>query len=417
MNGKLFRSESLEGQKNRLHGDVLVLPSVKLSAIGGFLALWVLAIMLWLFNSEYARKESVQGWLEPDKGVIRIYAESATGKIKRILVREGDYVEQGQSLIVVNGDRVLQDGSHLEDKLLSEYQKQKTMLTEQMTRNKLIYFHRIQDARKQIESIDLETEQMQEQLELMEKRHQIVSERVNDSRFVRRKGLLSKYELDSVVSEEMSLKSDIAGLKRALLSHQSSRQKLSSELRIYPQEEQNSIAQVQSQLSDIAQKITQLHGQRAHIIKASQNGFVSNIQVNLGQYTKTNLPLMSIVPSESTIQARLLVPVRSVGFLESGQTIEMRYDAFPYQKFGLHRGTIIEISKSAMLPSEVNESAITVQEPVFIVLAELDKNWVTAFGKKLALKPGMTLSADVHLAQRSLMEWLLEPLYSIKGKL
>lgn len=417
MTGKLFRKEALEGQKNRLHGDVLVLPSIKLSVITGVLALWVLTILLWLFNSEYARKETVKGWLEPDKGVIRIFAESASGKIKRILVKEGDYVEKGQSLILVNGDRVLQDGTHLEDKLLAEYKKQKTILTDQMTRNALIYFHRIQDARQQIQAIDLETNHMQEQLALLERRHQIVKERVAKNDAIRRNGHISRYDFDSVVSEELSLRSDIAGLKRGLLNQNTSRQKLESELRIYPQEEQNALAQLQGQLSDIAQNIAQLHGQRAHIIKATQSGFISNIQVNQGQYTKTNLPLLTIVPSDSTLKARIMVPVSAAGFLKSGQSIEMRYDAFPYQKFGLHRGIINEISKAAILPNEVNDAAIPIKEPVFIVWADLERNWVPAHGEKLPLKPGTTLSADVQLAKRSLMEWLLEPLFSIKGKL
>lgn len=417
MKGSLFRKEALEGQKHRLHGNVLVVPSIKLSVIALAITLWVLAIMVWLFHSEYARKETVQGWLEPEKGVIRVFAESASGKIKRILVKDGDYVEQGQALILVNGDRVLQDGSSLEEQLLTEYQKQKAALTQQMTRNSQIYFHRMQDAKAKIASIDQEILQLEHQLALMLQRHKLVKERLESSHEVRRRGHISKYDYSTVLAEELSLQSDIAGLKRQLLNQQNSRRSLESELRIYPQEEQNSLAQIQTQLSDVAKNIAQLHGQRAHIIKATQSGFVSNIQVNQGQYTKTNMPLLTIVPADSTIQARLLVPVRAAGFLQPGQNIEMRYDAFPYQKFGLHSGTVLEISKAAILPNEIKDTAVEVREPVFIVLAALDKNWVQAFGQKLALKPGMTLTADIQLADRTLIEWLLEPLYSIKGRL
>lgn len=415
--GTLFRKEALEGQKHRLHGAVLVLPSIKLSIIAMVLTIWVVALLIWLFQSEYARKETVQGWLEPEDGVIRIFAESASGKIKRILVAEGDYVEKDQALIVVNGDRALQDGSSLEEQLLKEYEKQKSSLTQQMTRNSQIYFHRIQDAKNQINILEQESAQLQQQLNLLKQRHEMVQERLASSQQVRRRGHISKYDYSLVVAEELSLQSDIAGITRQLLNQQNTLQRLHSELRIYPEEEKNTIAQLQSQLSSVAQKIAQLHGQRAHVIKATQSGFVSNIQVNIGQYTQTNLPLLSIVPSDSSLQARLLVPVRAAGFVQAGQSIDMRYDAFPYQKFGLHKGMVLDISSAAILPNEIKQLAVNIQEPVFIVKASLDKNWVQAFGQKLALKPGMTLSADIQLAERSLMEWLLEPLYSIKGRL
>lgn len=417
MNGNLFRMEALEAQKHRLHGDVLVLPSVKISVITIAIVAWVAAIGVWLLTSEYARKETVQGWLEPDKGVIRIFAESASGKIKHILVQEGDYVEKGQSLVIVNGDRVLQDGTHMEDQLLDEYQKQRDILNLQIERNQQIFQKRMLNIKESIRSIELENKQLEQQLKLSEARHQTLRQRVADSRQMQLDGHISKLDFDRLVSDEMTLRSDIAGLKRNLLSLQNERQKLLSELSIQPQEQQNSAAQIQNQLSEIAQRIAQLHGQRAHIIKATQNGYISNIQISQGQYTRPDAPLLTIVPSDSTIQARLMVPVRAAGFLESGQAVEMRYDAFPYQKFGLHNAKISKISKSAMLPAELNTAAVNVQEPVFVVWAELEKNWVPAFGQELSLKPGMTLSADIRLADRNLLEWLLEPLYSIKGKL
>ena len=55
--------------------------------------------------------------------------------------------------------------------------------------------------------------------------------------------------------------------------------------------------------------------------------------------------------------------------------------------------------------------------PLYLKWADLEQNWVSAYGEKLLLKPGTTLSADIKLGQRSLIEWLLEPLYSIKGRL
>jgi membrane fusion protein len=54
---------------------------------------------------------------------------------------------------------------------------------------------------------------------------------------------------------------------------------------------------------------------------------------------------------------------------------------------------------------------------VYRVSATLNHNLVSAYGQSFPLRPGMTLSADIQLDQRTVIEWLFEPLLSIKGNL
>lgn len=413
MNGNLFRTEALQGQTDRLYGDVVIVPSVKSSMIAVALILWTSALVLWLINGEYTQNETVRGWLESDKPVLHVLAESANGKIKQILTNEGDYVEKGQPLIVINGDRILQDGSNLEEQLLLEYQNQKDILSQQLEQNSKIFSHRIQAIHHRISTSDQKIRQLNDQLVVLKQRHQLAQQTVNESRAKFAQGGLSASELDSVVALELLLRIELAGLKRGLIKQESDRQDLHSDLKIFPEEQQNIAAGLRRQLSEIAQHIAQLHGKRAHIIKATQSGYVSNIQAHLGQQIKEHLPLLTIVPADSVIQARILVPVRAAGFLKSGQKLKMRIDAFPYQKFALNEGIISKISKTTILPYDANKMAMTVDEPVLIVWANLERNWVKAFGEQLSLKPGMTLSADVQVAQKSMLEWLLPPILNL----
>uniref|UniRef100_UPI00260BD22E HlyD family efflux transporter periplasmic adaptor subunit n=1 Tax=uncultured Microbulbifer sp. TaxID=348147 RepID=UPI00260BD22E len=170
-------------------------------------------------------------------------------------------------------------------------------------------------------------------------------------------------------------------------------------------------------LSDLAQQIAQLHGQQAYIVKASRAGVVSNLQAAEGQQAQADIPVLSLVPENHVLTAQLLVPVRSAGFLSAGQPLKIRYDAFPYQKFGLYPGAVLEVSDTVLLPDELLRVPVTVREPVFRVTAKLAQPTVNAYGRHFSLKPGMTLSADVQLAERSLLQWLLEPIYSLRGRL
>ena len=88
------------------------------------------------------------------------------------------------------------------------------------------------------------------------------------------------------------------------------------------------------------------------------------------------------------------------------------YQAFPHQKFGTGRGVVTSVSRTVLAPSEVSLPGIQVQEPVFRVRVRLARESVDAYGEALALQPGMLLTADVVIDRRTLVEWLLDPLYA-----
>ena len=118
----------------------------------------------------------------------------------------------------------------------------------------------------------------------------------------------------------------------------------------------------------------------------------------------------------SNLQADLYLPTRSIGFLETGHSVNINYEAFPYQKFGAYSGKISQVAMSVIMPGEP-VSGLTFQEPVYKAIAALENQHVQAYGKEIPLRSGMTLSADVVLDKRSLFEWLLEPVYSLRGKI
>ena len=73
------------------------------------------------------------------------------------------------------------------------------------------------------------------------------------------------------------------------------------------------------------------------------------------------------------------------------------------------------MDRALITPNEV-KLPITLQEPVYRLRAQLDTQFAQAFGKDFNLKSGMLFEADIMLEQRTLIKWLLEPLYSLKGR-
>lgn len=130
-------------------------------------------------------------------------------------------------------------------------------------------------------------------------------------------------------------------------------------------------------------------------------------------------PLLSIVPAGAKMQAYLYAPSRAIGFVKPGDKVQMRYQAYPYQKFGQAQGKVTHVAKVALSGNELTGLAQQANggEPLYRITVDLSAQTVKAYGRQQALQAGMLLEADILQEQRRLYEWVLEPLYTLSGKL
>ncbi len=105
----------------------------------------------------------------------------------------------------------------------------------------------------------------------------------------------------------------------------------------------------------------------------------------------------------------MLVPTRAAGFLEVGQVARLQVEAFPFQRFGFVEGRIVEIARTVTRPGE---AAFLIEQtaPVYEVRVSLERDYVTAYGERRALQPGMGLRADIPIDRRRLWQQLFDPL-------
>jgi membrane fusion protein len=412
----LFRKQAVEKQQDRLLGDVLVIPPLSYSLITAIILLFVTAGIVLLVNGTYARKETVQGFLVPDQGVIKVYANTS-GIIRQVFIKENERVKEGQPLFVINGDRILENGTHLETILLDEYLGQQSLITAELNRLPELYDHKRAEIKQLITTTQRDVEHIQTQQALLAEQIVLANQQRQNVLTLREQGLASEANMDVASEKLISLKSQAQELARSFDAQTDQLKTLELQLSALAFDQLNEEGQLKNNLSSISQNIAQLHGQRAYIVKANRAGIVSNIQVSEGQEASTNTPLLTITPEGSQLQAELLVPARAIGFVEKGQSVKLRYSAFNFQKFGLYNATISNVSQSVLLPHELKDIAVNVQEPMYRITATLEQQTVDAYGKPLALKEGISLEADIKLAERTLMEWLFEPLLSLKGRL
>lgn len=415
MNLPLFRKQAVDYQKDRLYGELILIQPVSFSILSFFLILVTAAILFFLVTNTYTKKEKVSGIIVPRLGMVSVFPPQA-GILDKLSVTEGMSVKLNDELFSVMVDQKTNGGKYIGQKLIEELDTQESFLFK-----KLIFEKERVDA--EIAARKAESKRLQNEIARLKELINIQSETLNiekqtyeKAKIMLAEDFISANDTETFYRKYLDQKQQYHSLEMEMEQAIANLEEIPIYIRALKVNSKNEILSIDSQISEIAKQRTQVEGQRQLIFTAPVSGRITSIVVNAGQRVDTSIPLFSIIPEGSKLQANLYVPTRSIGFLKIGQSVNVSYEAFPYQKFGTHAGTVGQIPESVIMPGE-SASGISFQEPVYKVVAELKSQKIIAYGKKIPLRPGMILSADITLDERSLFEWLLEPIYSLKGKL
>tara|TARA_A200000113_G_scaffold206117_1_gene202826 strand:+ start:102 stop:1355 length:1254 start_codon:yes stop_codon:yes gene_type:complete len=413
----LFRKEAVDEQSNTLDGSFLMTPKPVFTAIALLLVVWIVAVIIYLYMGSYARKASVNGWLEPSHGVFKLYSDTRRGKVIDVLVQEGEQVEAGTPLITVDYGNRDASGNPVSIQLLEELEAKRERTSQNITRQQALHLAQVESLSDQLSKAERTLDDLDAIVALSETHWNMAFHQWETAQSLLNRGHISRADFENKTLQRLTAEQQLTLAKKDRRLEQTNIAKLHHEIATLPKRQANEIANLENALSDLQQQIVSHKSSAKETIYAPRSGQVSGLRVKKGYTVDSARPLLTLLPINTDIQARIAVPVRSAGFLRKGQALHIRYDAFPYQKFGVQTGEITNISPSLILPGELIDIPISINEPAYLVTAKLSANEILAYGNNISLKAGMTFSADVHLSQRTLMEWLMEPLYSITGKL
>jgi membrane fusion protein len=174
------------------------------------------------------------------------------------------------------------------------------------------------------------------------------------------------------------------------------------------------VAELERQELSLQQELTESDWRRVQVITAPVDGTATAILGERGATAHPQTPLLAILPNDSTLQAQLLAPSRATGSIALGDRVSLRFQAFPYQQYGVSSGVITEISKTLLTSAEL-EGPVRIDEPVYRVTVGLSAQTIAAGTKHLPLRAGMQLDADIWLERRRLIAWLFDPLSQLAG--
>ncbi len=412
----LFRKEALEHRKDRLYGDVILLQPFSKTVLVSIVVVICLLLVTFIFWGTYARKETVHGYLLPDKGIVKTYAPQAGVTIDEVKVREGDTVKVGQVLVTLRSERSIAGGSDIDTLQLKEIESSLAHQLESIQGQDSLLIAQTAQLKTQIEGVRSELTQLDLNLKTQEQKIKILEKRLEGAKKLLETKNISDLEYHQKFLEELlTQKQRYQELLSAKSSKESTLIQAKSELEQLPIKSKATINEIENKISELKQREAEIKGRRGVEIRAPISGVVTGVQARGGQTATNTSPLLAILPSDATMQAELLVPSRAIGFVTPGQKVLIRYDAFPYQRFGIYEGVVTDISKHVLMPQELSIQ-LELKEPVYRVTVTLSKQNVMAYGKEFPLQTGMLLDADIILEKQSLFKWILDPLISLKGR-
>jgi membrane fusion protein len=413
----LFRREVLDSRQREWLGTVQLTRPVPLWVATGFVLAVAAAVFTFLFLGEYTRKARVTGYLVPDRGVIRLVApQSATVLESR--AAEGKRVRQGEVLFVLSVGQSSPAGdtqSVVEASLATRQQSLRGSATQQSE----LEAARLGALDRRIDAMQRELAPMAAEEALQRQRQQLAEEALAQYKAFRAENYVSEAQVRTKSEELFGVKAQVIALERQRAAHLREIASLQAERRELPLRARAAQGEIDRDLALVAQQSAENAARQTIVVRAPQDGTISAVVVEAGQSVASAGPMASLIPADTRLQAQLFAPSSAIGFVRPEQTVMLRYQAFPYQKFGHQGGRVVQVSRAPLQTAELAGLPVAgaaAGEPLYRITVNLDRQDVTAYGTAQALAPGMQLDDDVVLDRRRLIEWIFEPVLGIASR-
>jgi membrane fusion protein len=350
-------------------------------------------------------------------------------------------------LFVVNTDKSSAEGSTAS--LLASHlaQRRSTLLSERASRlaqNRQREVH----LADRIHSLSVETAQATQEHALAKRRVELAQKTSARFEQMAAEGFVSDIQAQSKQEELIDLQARLENTLRNGLALSREQNAAEADLALLQKQLAIDLLQLERNLASLDQETAEIQSRKTSSVLAPQAGQVSTVHLSLGALAQAGQTIASLVPrttslvsshmsshlssqmstdapdpSAHTLVAALFAPTRTAGFIQPGQEVWLRLAAYPYQKFGLAKGRVLNVSGTPIAPQDLPHGQGTAlmastqsKEPLYRIQVELASQHVMAFGQAHSLRPGMTLDADVIHDVRGIWEWVFEPLLAIHAR-
>jgi hemolysin D len=220
------------------------------------------------------------------------------------------------------------------------------------------------------------------------------------------------------IEKEQDLKTQefsIAAARSTIAQSEKRLAQISADYRRQLQAERAELAPQSDRLREELAKQKHRHGLLE--LRAPQGGIVKDLATHTpGTVVSPGTIVMTIVPEGELLRAEVWVSNDDVGFVRAEQKVKIKLAAFTFQKYGMVEGAVAQVSADATESPNPNTRSgglagrdRTAGPLAFRTLVDLRAQHLDSDGARYALTPGMQVLAEIHLGERTVMEYLLSP--------
>lgn len=415
---QLYRTEALNARQVKWLGEIVLIRPISFSLLCALAGALALTVIIFLFFGTYTKRTTVSGQLVPDLGLMKVYVPQY-GIVVRKSVVEGQVVKRGDVLYVLSSERYSDTQGNVQATISRQVNARRTSLQEALVKTRKLNEEEQAALVNRITGMESELAKIDSQIAGQAGRVKLAEDAVVRMRDLAAQHFISKEQLQQRQADMLDQRARQQSLERDRISVGRDLTSQKNDLAAMPLRHQNVLAQIERDITSLGQELTESEAKRRLEITAPESGIASAVTAEVGQTVDGGKPLVSIVPAGAKMQAYLYAPSRAIGFVKPGDKVQMRYQAYPYQKFGQAQGTVAFVAKVALSGNELAGLAQQANggEPLYRITVDLSAQTVKAYGLQQTLQAGMLLDADILQEKRRLYEWVLEPLYTLSGKL
>lgn len=394
---------------------------------------WVIvAVMVffstWMYFGKIDVVVSARGIVIPERDV-KILQPLDTGVVSAILCREGDFVKKDQVLMEIDPS-ITAPELESKQKSLAYLELEKTRLNatigkgrfnpdqktgdkESIRTQRDLYHSSIEGLHKQLDEKKAELSRIEEDMKSAAK-DKIYNASLLDLAKDREKRLkevadiIPKNEYEKALNDVLTYSNNVEQLTHKLegLAHQ--RSQLLSELAYI---NENFKTTTLKEYSDKHKIVTEI---RAELDKTSYrnekqkiaspvDGYISNLSFHtIGGVVTPAQKLMTVVPFSAPLVIKATVLNKDIGFVKDGMPVLVKIDTFDFQKYGILKGTVRNVSKHSTEDEKLG--------PVYEIFINPVDTTLFVEGKQVPMTSGMSLTAEVKVGKRRIIEFFIYPL-------
>ena len=443
----LPQTQPAAGARSRWN-DPLGLIQTEAPAQLGRIVLWAICLLclilfVWASIGKLDIVITADGKLTP-QSLLKIVQPAQAGIVKEILVKEGDSVTAGQILARLDPTEASADKAGLSADLAINRMQERRIVAElkgnvfsTKAGDDSVMFAQVQGQyfarrKSQLDALDQERAMLQKAQSERTSAQQILAkltqtlpiyqqtaqayQKLEKEGFYgslasaekQRDAIEKSKDLDAQTATVQALGATIDAQNKRIAQIQSANQ-----------------TELQKELADVRQRIEQLrpnleksnYREALMELKAPQAGTVKDLTTTtIGAVVQPGSVLLTLVPADEKLFADVAIKNEDIGFVQTGQSVQIKLAAFPFQKYGLIAGKVVHVSADASDPNQAgnnqpNQQSPAASMPIYKARIALEEQYLRSpvDNKKFNTNAGMQVAVEIHQGRRTVMEYLLSP--------